>query len=174
MTELVINSPHLQTVGQRLGAAALNIIGWLLWCYFFFPLVSLGCWFMDFDQCSQWVNLSGGYLNLQDILLVYIESVAALGVAWIAWVAYNLATRSRRQRLPAPPPVSRAELCRTFNVPRKDLDECQESRFVVVHFDPSGQIIGLERVESRTPRKTSHLDKLDANGSEKINLFRSR
>ena len=145
MTELVIDAPHLQTWGQRLAAAALNVFGWLLWCYFFFPLASLACWFMDFDQCSQWVNLSGGYLNLQDMLLVYIESVAGLVVVWSAWVAYNLAKRHRRQAPPISSPVSRVELCQSFKVSRTDLQACQESRYVVVHFDQSGHIIGLEK-----------------------------
>jgi len=144
VTELVINSPHLQTGSQRLGAAALNLLGWLLWCYFFFPLVSLGCWVMDFDQCSQWVNLSGGYLNLRAVLVFYMESVTVLVVVWLAWVAYNQAKRQNRKVLPAFPVVSRGELSSTFNVPQTDLEECQKSAFVVVHFDPNGQIIGLE------------------------------
>ena len=78
MIELVINAPHLQTFGQRLAAVALNGFGWLLWCYFFFPLVSLGCWFLDYAQCSQWVDLSGGYSHLRGMLLVYAETVAAM------------------------------------------------------------------------------------------------
>lgn len=145
MTELVINAPHLQTWGQRLGASALNLFGWLLWCYFFFPLVSLACWFMDFSQCSQWVNLSGGYLNLQDMLLVYVETVAAMALVWLVWVAYNLFKRRHRRPPPPPRPVSRGELCEMFKVSKKELKECQESRFAVVHFDQSGHIIGLEK-----------------------------
>lgn len=144
MTELIINAPHLQTWGQRLGAAALNVLGWLLWCYFLFPLVSLACWFMDYAECSQWVNLSGGYLNLQDMLLVSIETVAALTVVWVIWVVYRLARRKRRQ-VSVPAPVSREELCLAFQVSAAELEQCQTSRVVVVHFDPSGHIIGLEQ-----------------------------
>ncbi len=145
MIELVINAPHLQTWGQRMAAVVLNVSGWLLWCYFFFPLVSLGCWFLDYDQCSQWVNLSGGYLHLQEMLLIYLETVAAMALVWIAWVGYNLAKRRRRQPVPHARPVSRGDLCRTFNVSKKELKECQESRYAVIHFDENGHIIGLER-----------------------------
>ncbi len=153
MNELVINAPHLQTWGQRLAAGALNLLGWLLWCYFFFPLVSLGCWFLDYDQCSQWVNLSGGYLNLREMLLVYLETVAVMVLVWLLWVAYNLAKRRRRHPARPPQPVSRADLCRTFNVSKKELKECQESRFAVVHFDQSGHIIGLERGSAEACRQ---------------------
>jgi len=149
--ELVINAPHLQTGGQRLAAVALNLFGWLLWTYFFFPLVSLGCWFLDYAQCSQWVNLSGGYLNLQGMLLVYAETVAAMSLAWLVWVVYNRVKRRRRPPMPAPQPVSRGDLCRAFHVSQKELKECQESRFAVVHFDRNGHIIGLETGRSDSP-----------------------
>ena len=145
MIELVINAPHLQTFGQRLAAVALNGFGWLLWCYFFFPLVSLGCWFLDYAQCSQWVDLSGGYSHLRGMLLVYAETVAAMILVWLAWVAYNQARRRRRPPAPPARAVSRGDLCRAFNVSKTELKECQESRFAVVHFDQHGHIIGLEK-----------------------------
>jgi poly-beta-1,6-N-acetyl-D-glucosamine biosynthesis protein PgaD len=149
--ELVINAPHLQTFRQRLGALALNLFGWLLWSYFLFPLVSLGCWLLDYAQCSQWVNLAGGYLNLQDVILAYAETVAAMILAWVAWAAYNLALRRRRPK-PAPArAVSRADLCRAFHVAKQELKECQESRFAVVHFDQTGHIIGLEKSQLDPP-----------------------
>lgn len=142
MIELVIDAPHLQSRRQRLAAALLNLAGWLLWCYFLFPLVSLGCWFMDYGQCSQWVDLSGGYPGLREMLGIYFATLAAMVLAWLAWAAYNLA--GRRPALPAPP-VNRAELCRAFNVLESELRECQDSRYVVVHFDAGGHIIGLEK-----------------------------
>lgn len=145
MIELVINAPHLQTWKQRLSATLLNISGWLLWCYFFFPLVSLSCWFLDYDECSQWVNLSGGYLNLHEMLWLYLKTVATMIVIWLAWVAYNLAKRKRRKQASPAPVVSQDDLCQTFNVLINELNECQESRFSVVHFDKSGHIIGLEK-----------------------------
>jgi poly-beta-1,6-N-acetyl-D-glucosamine biosynthesis protein PgaD len=145
VTELIINAPHLQTARQRLAAVLINLFGWLLWSYFIFPLVSLGCWYLDFSACSQWVNLSGGYLNLRETLLVYIETVAAMILVWLVWVVYNRVKRRRRPPMLLPPPVSRAELCRMFQVSKKELKECQESAFVVVHFDQHGHIIGLKK-----------------------------
>ncbi len=144
MTELVINAPHLQTRWQRFAAVALTLAGWLLWCYLLFPLVALGCWFLDYAECSQWVNMSGGYLNLKDVLVVYLENVAAMAAIWILWVGYN--------RLKGPPPperqprrISHRELCRTLRVSSHELKECQESRFAVVHYDQAGHILGLEK-----------------------------
>jgi poly-beta-1,6-N-acetyl-D-glucosamine biosynthesis protein PgaD len=145
VTELVINNPHLQTWGQRIGALALNIFGWLLWCYFFFPLVSLGCWFMDYNECSQWVNLSGGYLNFQDRIVIYAQSIGLLIVVWIVWVIYNLAINTRKHFEDIPSPVSQEELCEVFNVANVALRDCQQSRIVIVHFDQAGNITSLDK-----------------------------
>ncbi|MDD5036461.1 MAG: poly-beta-1,6-N-acetyl-D-glucosamine biosynthesis protein PgaD, partial [Methylococcaceae bacterium] len=68
MTHLVIDAPHLQTWGQRIGAMTVTVIGWLLWCYFFFPLLALACGFLNYPECSQWVNLSGGYPKLRQMM----------------------------------------------------------------------------------------------------------
>jgi poly-beta-1,6-N-acetyl-D-glucosamine biosynthesis protein PgaD len=143
--ELVINAPHLQTWKQRLSAIVLNVLGWLLWCYLFFPLLSLTCWFLDYQQCSQWVDLSGGYRSVREMLLIYLGTIAGMIWLWLAWVAYNIVKRKRRQVTAPIPTVSLEELCNTFNVLDKELRDCQESRFAVVHFDQSGHIIGLER-----------------------------
>lgn len=144
MTELVINAPHLQSHSQRLGAVTLSVVGWLLWCYFFFPLVTLGCWLVDDDICSQWVNMSGGYLNLLEMLALYGNIIVGMILGWSLWVLYN---RFRRRRVPISSlshPVSRVDLCRAFGVDEQELKPCQESRYAVVHFDQQACIIGLE------------------------------
>jgi poly-beta-1,6-N-acetyl-D-glucosamine biosynthesis protein PgaD len=146
VTELVINAPHLQTRSQRIGAVAIAVLGWLLWCYFLFPLVTLGCWLMDDEECSQWVNMSGGYLNLKEILLLYLQTIAVIALIWLFWAIYNLVKR-RRADSPAPNPVNCADLCKTFEVDAEALRLCQKSRYAVVHFDQQGRIIGLEAGE---------------------------
>lgn len=144
MTELVINAPHLQTHGQRFGAGTLALFGWMLWCYFLFPLVSLGCWLWNDELCSQWVNMAGGYLNLREMLGVYLHSVAAIGGGWGVWLTYRL-LRSLLQRRPAPVvPVDTAALCDSFGVDHDRLQACQASRYVAVRYDSRGAIVGLD------------------------------
>jgi poly-beta-1,6-N-acetyl-D-glucosamine biosynthesis protein PgaD len=144
--ELVINAPHRQTRVQRLVAMMINPMGWLLWSYFLFPLFSSTCWFLDFNQCSQWVSLAGGYPNLQAILLNYLATVGVMVCVMLVWVGYNRATvRSRPAPTPRQRPVSRGDLCLLFNVSKGALKQCQESRFVVVHFDQQGHIVELEK-----------------------------
>ena len=158
MIELVINAPHLQTLRQRFGALAISVAGWLLWCYFLFPLVTLGCWLLDHQQCSQWVNFAGGYLDLQHLLGIYLKAVLSLVQLWLLWVVYNLIKQrfSRRPTRGLAEPVTTEELCRTFGVDHDSLTRCQRSRYAVVHYDRQGHIIGLERRE--TPRLAAGLD----------------
>jgi poly-beta-1,6-N-acetyl-D-glucosamine biosynthesis protein PgaD len=147
VTELVIDAPHLQTNRQRFGAATLTLFGWLLWCYFLFPLVSLGCWLWNDELCSQWVNMAGGYLNLREMLTFYLHAVAVIAGAWCLWLACSVC-RGLLRRHPAPvAAVAAASPCRGFGVDPGELEACQASRFVTVHFDRHGAIVGLERSE---------------------------
>ncbi|MFM8332329.1 MAG: poly-beta-1,6-N-acetyl-D-glucosamine biosynthesis protein PgaD [Candidatus Methylumidiphilus sp.] len=144
MTDIIINAPHLLNWRQRLGAVLLNGSGWLLWCYFFAPLLSLGCWLLHHSECAQWVNWSGGYLTVQDVLRWYVEIVVGMALVWLIWLSYRFAVKRHRQALPPVQPVSPATLCATFTVSPNDLQACLNTRLAVVHFDRSGQIIGLE------------------------------
>lgn len=144
MTELVINAPHLQTGGQRLSAGALTVAGWLLWCYFFFPVITLAGWLMNIEACSQWVNLSGGYLNLQEILGIYGLTVAGMAGLWAGWAFYNTFQWRRERGEKLAPVVGIEGLCQAFGVEAETLSRCQKSRYAVVHFDLHGHIVGLE------------------------------
>jgi len=59
---------------------------------------------------------------------------------------------------PGDPPVSIERVAKiedgaNANVSKKELKECQESRFAVVQFDQSGHIIGLERGSAEACRQ---------------------
>lgn len=141
-TEIVINAPDLQSPAQRLSTAILLGMGWLLWAYFAFPFVELCGWFMDIRICSEWVNLSGGYLSLQHLLVLYGLTVAGWLGLWSLWVMYrSLRHRRRRGALPA---VALEPICRDFGVEPAQVAQCRASRVTTVHFDGNGRIVGME------------------------------
>lgn len=144
MTELVINAPDLQTFQQRLVATLLTVTGWLLWSYIFFPLVTLTCWLVDNDVCSQWVNFAGGYLQLQRMLDIYLQTIAGLSLLWVIWLSYNVIRRRLRTGGAAPNLLDIEDLCQEFLVPRDDLARCRESRYTTILFDGKGRILSLE------------------------------
>jgi poly-beta-1,6-N-acetyl-D-glucosamine biosynthesis protein PgaD len=144
VTDLVINAPHLQTSGQRISAFGLAVFGWLLWCYLFFPLVTLGCWLVDDDNCSQWVNMAGGYLNLREMLEVYSHAILAIMAAWAGWLGYNCLRHISRREINAVKTITEGELIEAFGVDSSELRICQSSRIAIVHYDGDGHIVGLE------------------------------
>lgn len=149
MTELVINAPHLQTPGQRFSTALLSFSGWLLWGYFFLPLLFLCGWWLGVQICALWVNLCGGYLGLQKLLLLYSGTILGLSAGWAVWIAYDgYSYRSvgRMTRLPAR--VSTDEMSRFFALSENLLTDCRESQITTVQFDTEGHIIGLTPIET--------------------------
>jgi poly-beta-1,6-N-acetyl-D-glucosamine biosynthesis protein PgaD len=144
VTELVINAPELQTHGQRLGAFAVTVMGWLLWAYFLFPVLELcGLW-LDIRVCSVWVNLSGGYLGLTQLLQLYAATVAGLAALWTLRVAYGWSGEAVTDgRRPLPGRVGNEALCAAFQIDIASLVEGRDSRHVDVHFDAQGRITQL-------------------------------
>jgi len=145
VTELVINAPELQTRRQRFGALAVAAAGWLLWAYFLFPVLELCGWWLDIRLCSVWVNLSGGYLGLTQLLQLYAATVGGLAGLWMLRVAYGLSgAAAGGSAPPLPAPVAAKALCEAFQLDFPSLAEGRSSRYVEVHFDAQGRITRLQ------------------------------
>ncbi|MDD2767775.1 MAG: poly-beta-1,6-N-acetyl-D-glucosamine biosynthesis protein PgaD [Methylococcus sp.] len=151
MTELVINAPELQTQGQRLSAFAVTVMGWLLWAYFLFPVLELcGLW-LDIRLCSVWVNLSGGYLGLTQLLQLYAATVIGLAALWTLRVAYGLSgpVASDAGR-PMPSAVGNEALCAAFQVDVASLIEGRNSRACGRSFRRPGADYAVEGAKPET------------------------
>lgn len=145
MIEIIINSPHAQTMGKRLINLMLNLTGWCLWAYFLFPIAALGCSFLGFLPCGKWTQLSYEYVNVQQILLVYLKTIIAIIFIWMAWVVYDHAKLFTQPLNYLLNQVNVSDLSQTFGVAENIIDECQNSRFIVVHFDENGNIVKLDK-----------------------------
>jgi len=142
VTELVIEAPDLQSSMQRMCTGVLLGLGWLLWVYFTFPFLELCGWFMDIRICSEWVNLSGGYMSLQHLLGLYaLTAVGWLGL-WSLWgVCREFVMQPQQGFFPA---VALESLCHNFLVEPEHVLKCRSSRVATVYFDCEGQIVGME------------------------------
>jgi biofilm PGA synthesis protein PgaD len=149
VTQLVIESSHLQSHGQRLIAFILALVGWLMWAYLLFPLFALTCWLLEKHFCAVWVSYSGGYPGLRDMLSVYGQTLLALTFMWVFWGVYNGVRRELRNRKAKPEavtPLGVKELGQFFGVDKNMLARSRHSAFTTVHFDAEGK---LTRLESR-------------------------
>ncbi|QFY43887.1 poly-beta-1,6-N-acetyl-D-glucosamine biosynthesis protein PgaD [Candidatus Methylospira mobilis] len=147
MTQLVIESSHLQSSGQRVVAFILMLAGWLMWAYLLFPLLALSCWLLQKNFCAVWVSYSGGYPELRDMLSVYGQTLLALALMWVFWGVYNGVRRELRKRKTKPEAAAALEvkeLSRFFGVDRDVLARSRNSAYTTVHFDKDGKLVGLE------------------------------
>jgi poly-beta-1,6-N-acetyl-D-glucosamine biosynthesis protein PgaD len=150
VTQLVIESSHLQSPRQRIVAFFLTLIGWLMWAYLLFPLFALTCWLLKKNFCAVWVSYSGGYPELRDMLSVYGQTLIALALLWVFWGVYNGVRRELRNRKAKPEalaPLDVKDLSLFFGVDRNVLARSRHSVFVTVHFDRDGRLTGLESRE---------------------------
>jgi poly-beta-1,6-N-acetyl-D-glucosamine biosynthesis protein PgaD len=144
VTELVINSPHLQTPGQRLSTALLSLSGWLLWSYCLLPLLILCGWWLGIHVCAFLINLCGGYQGLQKLMTLYVCTVAGSALGWAAWIGYDrVRGRDAPDKAQDRAAVTLPDLSHHFNLPEALLETCRHHRITTVEFDANGQIIAL-------------------------------
>jgi poly-beta-1,6-N-acetyl-D-glucosamine biosynthesis protein PgaD len=141
MSDLIINLPHLQSMRQRLGSYTVTVACWLLWLYFLAPIITLGGWLLGVRKLSKEIRWFGGYKSLQELMVMYGETILAIALLWLCWTM--LLSLRRKQPNTQPEPVGPEALCRHFNVPGEAWQTCQASRRVTVHFDEHGQIVRM-------------------------------
>lgn len=142
MSDLIINVPHLQSFQQRFGSLVVSVTCWLLWLYFLVPVLTLSGWLMGVRKLSKEIRWFGGYKSLMDLLELYGETILIIVVVWLCWTLATSLRRSAPKQQPAP--VSKAELCQYFAVADAELDHCQASQCITVHFDDHGHIVQME------------------------------
>jgi poly-beta-1,6-N-acetyl-D-glucosamine biosynthesis protein PgaD len=150
VTELVIDAPHRQTLGQQLCTLSLLMAGWCLWAYIALPLVALCGWFLGFPACWSWFDSSGRHLNPEELPLTFGSVVATLLAFWNLWARYDGWRRRSRSRPILGPAAGSAELCLAFGVSRTELNTGLGNRVVTLRFDASGRITSVKAHRKRT------------------------
>lgn len=144
MTRLVIESPDLQTPAQRLSALIIGIAGWILWLYVTFPVLTVCGWLLDISICSVWMNWSGGYMSLQELMQFYAGIAVGLFFFWFFWMKIRLSRRYDASKRPVARKLETVAVAKAYHVDHSLLQQCRRSRMVTVHFDAQGRIIQLQ------------------------------
>ncbi len=143
MKDIIINQPHLQTFGQKCGAAFMSLLSWLLWLYFLWPLATLGGWLMGVKSLSDEIRWFGGYKTLLELLQLYGEIVGVIAVFWLFWTVYlswlHASVAPKRTA-----PVTDQQLAVTFKVDAAGLVASRASQKITVHFDNHAVITKLD------------------------------
>lgn len=142
--QLIIDLPHLQSFGQRIGSLCVLLFSWTLWFYFLIPLVSLSGWLLGVRKFSAEVRWFGGYKSLIELLQWYGLAILMIMAAWLGWTLYT----SLRHRT-GPSPIMginlHEESTPEFALSTTELDQWKHShsQCVTVWFNDHGQIIKL-------------------------------
>lgn len=140
--DLIIEMPHLQSLGQRLGSLFVAIACWSLWIYFLIPLVSLSGWLMGVRKFSAEVRWFGGYKSLIDLLEIYGITILGILVVWLLWTLGRSMSCRRPPRVKHP--RNPVQLDAVFITPAIDLEMGKSLKTVTVWFDEQGLMTHTE------------------------------
>lgn len=143
MTRLVIEAPDLQTPAQRFSALLLGVAGWILWLYVTFPVLTVCGWLLDISICSVWMNWSGGYMSLQELMQFYAGIAIGLFFFWFFWMKLRLTRRHDASKRPRADSLDFSVVAKAYHVDDELLEKCSHSRMITVHFDAQGRITDL-------------------------------
>jgi len=134
--DLIIEMPHLQSFGQRLGSLFVAIACWSLWGYFLIPLVSLSGWLMGVRKFSAEVRWFGGYKSLIELLEIYGMTILGILIAWLIWTLGTSITRQRSKQ--DKPKKENRYLDQDFMTDTVNLESSKALKTVTVWFDDQG------------------------------------
>ena len=134
--DLIIEMPHLQSFGQRLGSLFVAIACWSLWGYFLIPLVSLSGWLMGVRKFSAEVRWFGGYKILIELLEIYGMTILGILIAWLIWTLGTSITRQRSKQ--DKPKKENRYLDQDFMTDTVNLESSKALKTVTVWFDDQG------------------------------------
>ena len=144
--DLIIELPHLQSVGQRVGSWFVSIACWSLWIYFLVPLVSLSGWLLGVRKFSAEVRWFGGYKSLIELLELYGLTILGILVIWTVW------TFLRNLLRPQAPVIAEKRLQKdipeALALSPQDLRDARTIRNLTVHFDEHGVITQTSTLDS--------------------------
>jgi biofilm PGA synthesis protein PgaD len=147
MSELIIETPHLQNLRQRYGFATLTLLFWVLWLYMWLPLISLVAWFFGMKVFYFHMIELGGYVGLMELLGWYTLTVLLIAIVFGAWMLVNLFRFRGKERRRPIQHVKDQQVADYFGVDSEYLSRFSSARSVIVHQTKDGQITSIERKE---------------------------
>lgn len=141
---IIIESPHLQTPGQRIVFGALTLTFWAVWTYLWLPLVSFVAWLFGIHTVHYQMFVLHGYSALADLLLLYALIVAVLGGSLVVWGLINVIRFQNVERRTHAGDVTNDMLADRYAVDSSHLAAWQQSPRLTMHHDDRGRLALVE------------------------------
>ncbi|MGI9309632.1 MAG: poly-beta-1,6-N-acetyl-D-glucosamine biosynthesis protein PgaD [Gammaproteobacteria bacterium] len=141
MTDTTILAPK-DLISRRYRArdALLTTALWVLYAYFWLPLISLLAWLAGIDFAYDLVIEAGGPENLIVLLLWFLIMLLIIAAIVTGWSGIQYSRFANRERRSAAPPTPADEQMAIWNIDQKLFDELQSAHQITVNMDHDGQI----------------------------------
>ncbi|WP_223668859.1 poly-beta-1,6-N-acetyl-D-glucosamine biosynthesis protein PgaD [Kangiella shandongensis] len=89
MHELIIEKPEALRTHHKVTYVSLTFVFWLIIFYLWQPLISLVAWSFGFKFFHEHMIRLGGYQGFLELLLIYLQVIAGLGIVFLSWAKIN-------------------------------------------------------------------------------------
>ncbi len=145
MTDLVINTPSMQSLWQRYSSIVFTFVFWIIWFFLWIPVVTGLAWYLGFDLVYFEMFEQEGYKVVLFDFFRFLMVVAFLGGALAIWAAYNYFRFRGKDRRKVQSPVPMKEMADFFEVEQALVERFQRVKSVSVSFDNAGKITGIQK-----------------------------
>ncbi|MCK5718527.1 MAG: poly-beta-1,6-N-acetyl-D-glucosamine biosynthesis protein PgaD [Thiomargarita sp.] len=137
MNKFIIDVPHLQTPLQRYGFRLLAFSGWMIWFYFFIPII------YSYGQTNG-LEEAQALIGVEQKLFLIGYPAIFLGIIFvvISWSRYRIFLFRGKEKRRKPLIISNEEVANYFDVPLDKLSQWQQEKRLRVHIgnDDKGRI----------------------------------
>jgi biofilm PGA synthesis protein PgaD len=146
VTELVINSPSLQSLQQRYISTILTFVFWVLWIFLWTPLLTLLAWLVGAHLVYFEMFELKGWGEVVREFKIFSICVTLIGLALGLWALYNYQRFHGVERRKAFPPLENNQLAEFFQVDATELSLQQKAQCLTVTFDEHGHITDCSEI----------------------------
>lgn len=147
MPSLIINRPDMQTIRQRYGNGLLTFMFWMIWFYFWLPLIniflvylwlpliSIGGWLMGVNLFYEELIVQEGLEALLDLLGWYLLVIFLISLTLGVWALVQRIRFRGKDRRGQHQTVDVVSLAGAFGVTTEQLGKWRDSKRLVISSD---------------------------------------
>jgi len=144
MTDTTILAPK-DLISRRYKArdALLTTLLWVVYAYFWLPLISLLAWLAGIDFAYDLVIEAGGPENLIVLLLWFLIMLLIIAAIVTGWSGIQYSRFANRERRSAAPPTDPGEQIALWDIDQTTFDQLQSAQQITVNMDHDGRITNV-------------------------------
>jgi poly-beta-1,6-N-acetyl-D-glucosamine biosynthesis protein PgaD len=127
----IIDRPQLRSTLRNIGEWSFTTIMWVLWGYFFLPMINLLMWLIGGGQIYAIIIHQAHYRDLIRMIQTTGWFALAIFVVLRGWGYYNYRRYGKRERRRSVPPASVESLAAFFNLSEATTRRLQHQKEII-------------------------------------------